>query len=730
MSDPVLWKQLDVMDTYTYLLVCPFAMLASLALAIVQLSSKSLRKQPGDLITVIAISEFFLSLHWFMSAIRTDYLAGGSYAENSTFCKFNQYMAVIAATLDTVYNIAFLVYTLFALQNSLKQTKIPKKSIHAVAVGTTVFLVVTSKLGRNNYGTCSVVVSDRGILGGAFLMIFVVCLGMYALKKTENALPILMNEQMGQLRRDFLGYYKSYFKALMMIYSVIFFSFCCQIYAENQNDPNFDEPKDGKGILFNLGRFGNTAKAMLPMLLFFIRTSDPALAKHLGVRFRRVSTGINFIAQVITLPGTVHNKEAHPDDSMDSQNPDGTLEPNEPAGRTDRSETVLSVNKQDIIQQELETETDDMHWISLLPSKMKYIMTKTFVASMYAVYPQVVATTQYNNTVATEQEGLMSTQFQIKDEEYRAAFKTDEGIANCKMVVFCPTIFKRIIQSSPRKVNFLESLNVFKNAVAIKSAGEDKGGASGALQLKTHDDQLIIKTMSHEDYIEFKKILPAYANHLTRNPNSLIGRIFGMFEFTFDGSEKPIRMMLMECLAVFPKQDILRKFDLKGSTYSRQVLDDQTINSLDKNTVIPGTLKDLDFIKIEHSITTRNKDDLARMAVAIFSDAKFFQDHNLIDYSLLVSVIKMTPENKGIIDNELKAGGYRFMVGKSITAQGEQELLYMVGIIDYLQRYTWGKAFERFFKKLRKCKPSLETSSQPPRKYSTRFTKFFQNSFR
>lgn len=728
MSTLALADQLDVMDTYTYILVCPFAMMASLALVIVQLSTASLRKQPGDLITVIAFSEFCLSLHWFMSALKTDYLTGGSYDADGLFCKVNQYIAVIAGTLDTVYNIAFLVYTLFALQNSLKQTKIPKKSIHAVAIAITTVVVLRTKLGRNPYGTCSIVVGNTGIISGAFLVAFVIFLGLYALKKTENALPSLMNEKTGQLRRDFLGYYKSYFQALMMIYSVIFFSYCCQLFGKNQNYPDYADPKNIDGVFFNLGRFGSTAKAMLPMLLFFIRTSDPALSKHLGLRFRRVSTGINFIAQAITLPGIVNNKQQHLDDSIDSQQ-DGTLQPANDPSRTERSETMLSANAQDKIEQELDMETTDMHWIDLLPSKIKYLMTKTIVASIYGVYPDTLMKT------ATLARGILPEdkntifQIEIRDEWYKACMDQNEGIANCSMVVYCNTIFKKIIDSSPRKINFWESLNVFKNNQAIRLAGDDKGGASGALQLKTWDDRLILKSMSQEDFREFMRILPDYANHLIGHPNSLIGRIFGVFEFTFEGSDKPIRMMLMECLAVFPKEDIIRKYDIKGSTYSRQVLEDQVIQTLAADSQVPGTLKDLDFSKIEGCVRIEDKVHLGKVYFEVVQDAAFFQKFNLIDYSLLVTVIKRTPENAARIQHEISSGRYRFLQGRSDSKKGSEEYLYMIGIIDYLQRYTWGKAFERAFKKLRKCSPSLETSSQPPNAYASRFTKFFVKCF-
>lgn len=46
---------------------------------------------------------------------------------------------------------------------------------------------------------------------------------------------------------------------------------------------------------------------------------------------------------------------------------------------------------------------------------------------------------------------------------------------------------------------------------------------------------------------------------------------------------------------------------------------------------------------------------------------------------------------------------------------------YLLGIIDYFQLYNFQKASERFFKRLMKCNPKLDTSSQPPLIYSKRF---------
>ena len=92
------YQELDIFDTYTYLSIGCCSMVASLMLFVIHVVSKDLRKQPGDLVMMIAFSEFFLSLHWFMSALRTDYVLGG-YPDDSLFCKVNSAIAVTAATL-------------------------------------------------------------------------------------------------------------------------------------------------------------------------------------------------------------------------------------------------------------------------------------------------------------------------------------------------------------------------------------------------------------------------------------------------------------------------------------------------------------------------------------------------------------------------------------------------------------------------------------------------------
>lgn len=73
------------------------------------------------------------------------------------------------------------------------------------------------------------------------------------------------------------------------------------------------------------------------------------------------------------------------------------------------------------------------------------------------------------------------------------------------------------------------------------------------------------------------------------------------------------------------------------------------------------------------------------------------------------------------VDAECKANPH------ALRSACDDTRMYFIGIIDYFQLYDYKKAFERFFKRLAKCNPRLDTSSQPPKIYAARFLNFMRN---
>ena len=104
------------------------------------------------------------------------------------------------------------------------------------------------------------------------------------------------------------------------------------------------------------------------------------------------------------------------------------------------------------------------------------------------------------------------------------------------------------------------------------------------------------------------------------------------------------------------------------------------------------------------------------MLSSIKRDLVFFRKHNIIDYSLIVSVVDKSKLPAQYLYTEKQNGNYRLL-----ESEEDPNIAYFIGIIDYFQLYTIKKRLERLYKRIKRCNSNLETSSQPPQRYATRF---------
>lgn len=86
----------------------------------------------------------------------------------------------------------------------------------------------------------------------------------------------------------------------------------------------------------------------------------------------------------------------------------------------------------------------------------------------------------------------------------------------------------------------------------------------------THDKRFMIKTINKKELKIMLEILPSYVEHHLKYPDSLIGKIFGVFTVKRQGNS-PVILALMENTVQLKSPHMLRyKFDLKGSTLGRK----------------------------------------------------------------------------------------------------------------------------------------------------------------
>ena len=284
-----------------------------------------------------------------------------------------------------------------------------------------------------------------------------------------------------------------------------------------------------------------------------------------------------------------------------------------------------------------------------------------------------------------------------------------------------PEVFMQFLNEDKDFLDIQESLDFVENAEQISDASGPGGGRSGEFFFFSKDKKLIVKTIPDIEMKALISILERYDEHFKSNPQSFIAKIYGAFTFASTEYGQGYNLVVMKNLNGFPSSFVKRCYDMKGSRYEREVLNKGQAIESKADLKQHGVLKDLDFEKHEKKLYIKDglKKDFLRQ---IEADSMFFRRVKLIDYSFMVFCIdkKQYEDEQGALSDGFTA---KNPLGSLENLQ-EPGMFYNVGIVDYLQPYNFQKRFEKFIKKAKKLNVNLETSTQDPQYYSSRFIKF------
>lgn len=168
-----------------------------------------------------------------------------------------------------------------------------------------------------------------------------------------------------------------------------------------------------------------------------------------------------------------------------------------------------------------------------------------------------------------------------------------------------------------------------------------------------------------------------------------------------------------------------------------------------------GLLKDEDFQRIHKAlfVDMDSKMEVEMLNASLKKDVKFLTDLNIMDYSLFVIILHAPNEDpiqrdsqtdkedsESEDDNNRSTNGSSYTekqagLSKTISSlvadnkyvlySRKRKFIYLVGLIDYLQKYVRKKKLERLGKQLVAFNNHKEDdgdfSCQPPEQYSVRF---------
>ena len=301
-----------------------------------------------------------------------------------------------------------------------------------------------------------------------------------------------------------------------------------------------------------------------------------------------------------------------------------------------------------------------------------------------------------------------------------------------------------------------------------KQGISESQGKSGSFFISTDDNYYMVKTLRSDEFDLIRHtFLKEYVQYLTHNPNSLLCRIYCMYNITLSQGDEMLIIVMRNVLGDF-KDNIIAKYDLKGSTANRK-------SNFDMDKSDSSTMKDLNFNEYEHGIMI-SRDNIKKFRKMTKNDSGFLCKLDLMDYSVFLVKLTLSKSeqidifgegirqkqdkdfNDLLVNESLKpsvmtdAGGDILRndyqdnnlkisdtinsirgLGKIYNLKHYKQYLYpslnpgnayILAIIDYFQMFNFYKYVESGLK-TKFAKDAEGVSCVDPKTYSKRFIKYF-----
>ncbi|KNE64139.1 hypothetical protein AMAG_19114 [Allomyces macrogynus ATCC 38327] len=172
-------------------------------------------------------------------------------------------------------------------------------------------------------------------------------------------------------------------------------------------------------------------------------------------------------------------------------------------------------------------------------------------------------------------------------------------------------------------------------------------GRWGSYLYYSHDYSMIIKSIHHAEQKLLLKILPDYVEYISKNPNTLLARYYGLHRMKIPGQQKPIHFVVMA--NVFPPNyDVHLTFDLKGSTIGRETSPEDIARKGKK-----AVLKDINWLKMNRRLML-GPEKAKMFTDQLERDMLFLMTNKIMDYSLLIGVHDLTKGNGPWRDQQIR----------------------------------------------------------------------------
>ncbi|KAH7477019.1 hypothetical protein PRIC1_001033 [Phytophthora ramorum] len=389
---------------------------------------------------------------------------------------------------------------------------------------------------------------------------------------------------------------------------------------------------------------------------------------------------------------------------------------------------------------------------------------------------QAVRDTQHLPPGANQQELYLQPQ---GTEDNRGSLGVDEYMIRTRpkaalgkgtlFIDYCPHTFQTI------REHFGIDTNQYIESLSRTTKERLSEGASGAFMFFSHDQQLIVKSMSDEESVFLRSVAAEYASFLLTNPDSLLTRFYGCHAIRLYGNT--FNFVVMANL--FSTEKVIhRRYDIKGSWVNRSAKHPSkgkrvTCRHCNAKYVFGSTDAENCRARVgrhEPNVILKDNDLTAKVRLdskvadelydQVVKDANFLSRLGIMDYSLLLGIHNVEymvnpdlEEESPVIPPKDAVGTRRRTINNSTMNHGGREgssappirdskprthlprvatgtrrantvvgpSIYYFGLIDILQTWNMDKKLERFAKTKMLAKDPDGLSAIPPAAYCERF---------
>ncbi|KAL4488388.1 hypothetical protein ABPG72_019238 [Tetrahymena utriculariae] len=529
--------KLHIIDQYAFLILSPISIISNLIIIILFLKYKESRKQPSDIIFFISISDLILSIHWFSSAVYA--ISKSQVPDNDDiFCQINSFFSITSGSIEYLYNVFFCIFLITRIRNTIKGFRIKKSFIHFFTIiGSIGFYLLLKFQGRaqlNLYGVCSYKVDSTSWIIGASIFvvyIFISWLTIYYFKKYVPNITAFVKH-----RTEFLQFY---------YFNLIFISISWSILVASNIVVGINCSYELSPFLNIFITVGNIIKLVTPIVLSIVRYFDPTLQGCIqSHKLARQSTSCELIN--LSFKKSILGTQVGLDWNQSSSN----------NSMSQRSRRVSN-------------------WSHVISANLKILRIQSIILGLFMqdefISQQTSQKDQTKNLSIIYDQQILKTLPDVYLKRLNMKYETHK----MRIKFFFPQEFKQLREKDSKFINIKKNFDLIENFKSLQNMAETgDGGKSGELLFFNHDKTLLMKTVSRQDVQSFQKLGKQYFQYvMNENPDTFIIKIYGMYSFTrADTRDLKTYVIFMRNIANVPLENILRRYDLKGSRFDREVL--------------------------------------------------------------------------------------------------------------------------------------------------------------